>query len=72
MVDRMDSREGFTKGDKVTQAGEGPFELPRDGVVQGWLTFEYAPTKWYCCVTFGGRYIGRYQAHEIEHVTQPQ
>ncbi|MFJ3183885.1 hypothetical protein ACIPJN_36620 [Streptomyces sp. NPDC086796] len=68
----MDSREGFTKGDKVTQAGEDPFELPRDGVVQGRLTYEYAPTKWYCCVTFGGRYIGRYQAHEIEHATQPQ
>ncbi|MEU2098687.1 hypothetical protein ACFWGE_32830 [Streptomyces bacillaris] len=67
----MDSREGFTKGDKVTQAGEGPFPLPRDGVVQGWLTAELDPTKWYCCVTFGGRYIVQAQARDLEHV-QPE
>ncbi|MGW5042161.1 hypothetical protein ACWEQK_28790 [Streptomyces parvulus] len=71
MVDRMDSREGFTKGDRVKQTGQGPFTL-RDGVVQGWRTYEYAPTKWYCSVTFGGRYTSRYQANEIEHVTQQQ
>ncbi|MEU5483524.1 hypothetical protein [Streptomyces mirabilis] len=72
MTGRMDSREGFTKGDKVKRAGDGPWELPQDGVVQGWLTYEHAPKNWYCCVTWGGRYIGRYQAHEIEHDAQPE
>ncbi|MEW1930491.1 hypothetical protein [Streptomyces sp. NPDC088360] len=66
----MGSREGFAKGDQVKRAGDGPWG--QDGVVQGWFTFEYAPTKWYCCVTFGGRYIGRYQAHEIEHHARPE
>ncbi|MDX3867261.1 hypothetical protein [Streptomyces europaeiscabiei] len=72
MTQRMDSREGFTKGDQVKRAGDGPWELPPDGVVQGWLTYEHAPKNWYCSVTWGGRYIGRYQAHEVEHTTQPE
>ncbi|ORT54615.1 hypothetical protein [Streptomyces sp. CB03238] len=70
-VERMDSREGFAKGDRVRRAG-GPGGLPEDGVVNGWLTFEYGPRAWYCCVTWGGRYIGRYQANEIEHADQPK
>jgi hypothetical protein len=72
MTQRMDSREGFTKGDQVKRAGDGPWELPPDGVVEGWLTYEHAPKNWYCRVTWGGRYIGRYQAHEIEHAAQPE
>ncbi|MFH8410382.1 hypothetical protein ACH4FX_37250 [Streptomyces sp. NPDC018019] len=67
---RMDSREGFSKGDDVRRVGGQVADLPEDGVVEGWLTYEYTPTKWYCCVTWGGQYIGRYQAHEIEHATQ--
>ena len=69
LMERMDSREGFTKGDQVRRVG-GPEGHPEDGVVQGWLTYEYAPTQWYCCVTWSGRYIGRYQADEIEHAAQ--
>ncbi|MEU8530091.1 hypothetical protein AB0C77_31610 [Streptomyces sp. NPDC048629] len=66
----MDSRDGFTKGDKVKRVGEGPWEFPQDGVVQGWLTYEYGPTEWYCCVTWGGRYIGQFEASQLEHVDQ--
>ncbi|MET9779008.1 hypothetical protein ABZ023_32960 [Streptomyces sp. NPDC006367] len=64
-VDTADSREGFSKGDRVKRVGG--HTLPPDGVVQGWSTLEYAPTVWRCTVTWGGRYIGRYEAHEIEH-----
>src|SRR3954469_21252115 len=69
-VETADSRAGFSKGDRVKRVG-GPEDLPEDGAVQGWFTLEYAPTEWQCTVTWGGRYIGRYQAHEIEHATPP-
>ncbi|MGN9763105.1 hypothetical protein [Streptomyces sp. SD31] len=66
---QMDSRDGFTKGDQVKRKG-GNGDLPADGVVNGWSTYEYGPAdQWYCCVTWGGRYIGRYQADELEHAT---
>ncbi|GAB2717071.1 hypothetical protein [Kitasatospora kifunensis] len=68
-VERMNRREGFSKGDHVRRVG-GSGDLPEDGMVNGWLTFEYSPHRWYCSVTWGRRYIGRYQAHEIEHVAQ--
>jgi hypothetical protein len=68
-VEQMDSREGFSKGDRVRRAGD-PGELPDSGVVNGWLTFECAPDRWYCSVTWGGRYIGQYQADEIKHADQ--
>jgi len=66
-VDTCDSREGFTEGDKVKRADGQAGTLPPDGVVNGWLTYEGAPRSWYCSVTWGGRYEGRYQAHQIEH-----
>ncbi|MEU5435406.1 hypothetical protein AB0G73_18790 [Streptomyces sp. NPDC020719] len=69
-VETVDSREGFSKGDLVQRAG-GPSELPEPGVVQCWSTLEYAPTEWRCIVTWGGRYIARHKAHEIEHTAQP-
>jgi hypothetical protein len=71
-VQRMDSRQGLSKGDRVQRVGGGSEDFPQCGVVNGWLTYEYAPTKWYCSVTWGGRYIGRYQAYEIEHAARPE
>lgn len=65
-VSKADSREGFSKGDRVHHATP-PADFPDDGIVQCWETFEYAPTVWRCVVTWGGKYIGRYEAHEIEH-----
>lgn len=62
----MDERDGFAKGEKVHRRGGQSENLPADGIVDGWHTFEYG-SGWYCSVTWGGRYTGRYQAHELEH-----
>ncbi|GHI41085.1 hypothetical protein Sviol_54930 [Streptomyces violascens] len=69
-VETTDSCEGFSKGDEVKRAGGQAGDLPEVGVVQCWLALEYAPTKWRCIVTWGGRYTGRYMAHEIEHTAE--
>lgn len=65
-----DSREGFTKGDRVRHPKPPADDFPDDGIVNGWCTFEYGP-GWYCSVTWGGQYIGRYQANELEHDDRP-
>ncbi|MFI6469907.1 hypothetical protein ACIBL5_06530 [Streptomyces sp. NPDC050516] len=69
-VETADSREGFSKGDQMKRAGGQAGDLPEIGVVQCWSTLECAPTEWRCIVTWGGRYTGRYKAHEIEHTAQ--
>lgn len=66
-VDTTNSRDGFTTGDRVTRAGGANDGLPLDGVVQGWTTLEYAPHERRCVVTWGGTYISRHEAHELEH-----
>ncbi|KOU43594.1 hypothetical protein [Streptomyces sp. WM6378] len=71
-VETAASREGFSSGDRVRRAGGQPVTLPPDGIVQEWATLEYDPTAWRCIVTWGGRYIGRFEAHEIEHDNLPQ
>lgn len=70
----QDSRGGFTRGDRVKPSAlylstlpDGRSSLPTDGVVNTWATYEYGPEAWYCCVTFGGQYIGRYEAWQLEH-----
>ncbi|MEU3708370.1 hypothetical protein AB0E82_39540 [Streptomyces anulatus] len=64
---KMDSREGFSKSDCVRWAEGEPSDLPADGVVNGWSTVQYEPDKWYCSVTWGGRYTGQHQSRDIRH-----
>ncbi|WP_327332903.1 hypothetical protein [Streptomyces anulatus] len=65
----MDSREGFSKGDRVRlEVESGSSEVVVEGVVNCWATVQYEPAKWYCSVTWGGRYTGQCQANEIRHL----
>lgn len=59
-----ETRDGFTKGDKVTPVTPPRPGFPTAGVVQGWHN---DGTGWYCSVTWGGKFPGRYQAAELRH-----